>query len=151
MSNEVLFKLAVVASTVLVTLTAAVAQQSGSGLQPQLVPTTPGGTPPAEITPSHPLDSTTGPRTGTSTGAAPTQVPSIKTEPTPADKKQVRTGSAQRRGSNQISGGAGSSQGQRPWPQGENEAYTSAIILTNASWPIRRDATSGAVSIVTKD
>jgi hypothetical protein len=87
MSKEVLFKLAVVASIVSVTLTAAVAQQSGRGPQPQSVPTTPGGTPPAEITPSHPLDSTTGPRTGTSTGAAPTQAPSTKTEPTPADKK----------------------------------------------------------------
>ena len=35
MSKEVLFKLAVVASIVSVTLTAAVGQQSGSGPQPQ--------------------------------------------------------------------------------------------------------------------
>jgi hypothetical protein len=48
-------------------------------------------------------------------------------------------GSRQRRGSNQISGGAGSSQGQRHWPQGENEVHL-LIILTPASWPIRRDA-----------
>jgi hypothetical protein len=50
--------------------TASLAQQAGGSLQPQTVPTTPGGIPPAEITPAHPLDNTTGPRTGTSTGAA---------------------------------------------------------------------------------
>jgi hypothetical protein len=62
-------------ATSVVTLigTATLAQQAGGGPQPQLGPNTPGGTPPAETTPSHPLNSTTGPKTGTTTGAAPRQ------------------------------------------------------------------------------
>jgi hypothetical protein len=71
MNNNNLARIAVAASFVTLVGTVALAQQAGGGPQPQ----TRSATTPAEVTPSHPLNSTTGPRTGTATttGAAPTQ------------------------------------------------------------------------------
>jgi len=62
-------RLVVAASFVTLVGTVALAQQAGGGPQPQ----TRGATTPAEVTPPRPLNSTTEPRTSTTTGNAPTQ------------------------------------------------------------------------------
>jgi hypothetical protein len=73
MSKDILASLIVVASVTIFTGPVVLAQQAGGGPLPQLGQKTPGGRPPAEIAPSHPLNSTAGPRTGTTTGVAPAQ------------------------------------------------------------------------------
>jgi hypothetical protein len=71
MNKNNLARVVVAASFVTFVGTVAFAQQAGGGSQPQ----TRGATTPAEVTPSYPLNSTAGPRTGTATttGTAATQ------------------------------------------------------------------------------